>query len=127
MKYLLDTHALIWYANNDDQLSPSALSLITDPRNTCYISIASLWEMTIKSSLGKLDLKTGIGNFAMLALQNGIRVTSININHLEVYETLPLHHKDPFDRILIAQSISDNIPLISKDKIFKTYLSSVVW
>jgi PIN domain nuclease of toxin-antitoxin system len=127
VRYLLDTHALIWFANNDSQLSTTALSLIKGEKNTCFINVATLWEITIKSSLGKLDLKIGIEEFSKRVLKNGIGITPISVNHLKIYEILPLHHKDPFDRIIIAQSIADNITVITKDKIFKAYTSNIIW
>ncbi len=77
--------------------------------------------------LSKIDLKQGIEEFSKLVLKNRISISSISINHLKVYETLPLHHKDPFDRIIIAQSIAENIPVITKDKNFKAYTSNIIW
>lgn len=127
MNYLLDTHVLIWYANDEDFLPANVKEEINNGNNTCYTSIICLWEISIKAALGKLLLKQPIFEFANLLFKNNIVITPVTINHLQVYGTLPLHPKDPFDRILIAQSISDNLKIITKDKLFSAYTTNIFW
>ena len=118
MKLLLDTHALIWWLSNDSTLSVEARDAISDPDNIVFVSAASAWEIAIKKSLGKLqapdDLKVQIEakKFTQLA---------INIDHALTAEKLPLYHQDPFDRILIAQAISENLIIVTRDKKFEAY------
>ena len=127
MRYILDTHTLIWFGNNDSLLSDPAFAIIEKDANECYISISSLWEMTIKSGLGKLELKLDLNGFEQLLLNNNINILPITIDHLRTYKKLPLIHKDPFDRLIISQAIADELTIISKDKILEKYGVRVVW
>lgn len=127
MNYLIDTHVLIWYANDEDSLPAHVKEEINNGNNNCYTSIVCLWEISIKAPLGKLLLRRTISEFANLLFKNNIDITPITINHLHVYGTLPLHHKDRFDRILIAQSFSDNLKIITKDKNFSVYTTNIFW
>lgn len=123
MRLLIDTHIFIWYISNDSKLSTTARTLIDDENNEILLSIASIWEMAIKYSLGKLCL---VIPFECLIPQqldiNAIELLHIDINHLVVVSTLPFHHKDPFDRLLIAQAIAEKLPIISADSAFDNYL-----
>jgi PIN domain nuclease of toxin-antitoxin system len=122
MSYLLDTHAFLWFINDDPALSATAKALIEDPENTIYLSVASIWEMAIKISLGKLDIPSPFTDFIDDQLrENTIALLDIKTTHAGVVATLPFHHRDPFDRLIIAQSKSENIPLIGRDAIFETY------
>jgi PIN domain nuclease of toxin-antitoxin system len=128
MKYLLDTHVLLWWIKDSDKLSKRVRELIENGANELFWSVASSWEIAIKFELGKLPLPELPSEFIEKELKNN-RIDSLIINNQHVYAAarLPLHHKDPFDRILIAQSTVDNLPLISTDKIFKHYTIEVIW
>lgn len=122
MKYLLDTHSLIWFLSGDNQLSAHARQLIEDESNEIFVSIASLWEMSIKVSLGKLDLNQPFQQLFPAQLENNsIAILSISMSHLSALCTLPFHHRDPFDRLIIAQSLFDNLPVIGVDSAFDSY------
>jgi PIN domain nuclease of toxin-antitoxin system len=127
MSLLLDTHALIWFLEGDSQLSQTAKSEISNPDNTCFISQASLWEMSIKLSLGKLEMKYSYQDLPKLMRENDIEILTIEFEHFEYIINLPFYHKDPFDRIIIAQSIIEKIPLISIDGCFKDYPVDLIW
>lgn len=122
MTYLIDTHILIWYALNDSQLSPKIAAEIKDLNNQILISKVSLWEMAIKINIGKLDLHgLPFADLENLLLANNIGILDIQFKHFNTLLTLPLHHGDPFDRLIISQAISDDIMVISDDSKFKLY------
>lgn len=127
MKYLLDTHILIWHLEADLQLPLSLSALIDDPAHEVFISAASLWEMTIKVSLGKLTLAQPLASIFQHVQQVGFETLPIQPQHLLVLAQLPLHHRDPFDRLLIAQSITEPMPLISADQMLDAYGVSRLW
>ena len=128
MKFLIDTHAFLWFVNGDSGLSPSAQSLITDPSNQRYLSTGSFWEMAIKVGLGKLDLDMTFEELFWDHVEtNDIEVLTIQRPHLDVYTSLPFHHKDPFDRLIIAQGLAESIPIITHDAIFVSYGVGVRW
>ena len=128
MKYLLDTHAFLWFVTGDARLSPQALSTIKNRRNEIYFSAASAWEIAIKKQLGRLQIDEDLELFITNQLvQNGFQPLSISIIHTIQTGKLPLLHKDPFDRILISQSIIENTPLISTDSDIKRYDVQLVW
>src|SRR5579875_3555770 len=104
MDLLLDTHSFIWFLNGNEQLSQTVKDTITNTSNRCLLSIASLWEIAIKSSLGKLDLKGDFNQIANFLSNNNIELLTISFEHLQQLMQLPFHHRDPFDRILIAQA-----------------------
>ena len=124
---LLDTHTLIWFINDDEALSPKATQLITQSE-TVLVSIASLWEISIKLSIGKLSMG---GNFDDLfpthLIDNGLKALPISLVHLSKVEKLPFHHRDPFDRLIIAQSLADNIPVVGVDQRFDDYGVTRLW
>jgi PIN domain nuclease of toxin-antitoxin system len=122
MNYLLDTHTFLWFINDDETLSATARNLIEDAENEVYLSVASVWEMAIKVSLDRLDLPTPFTDFVDEQLvENSFRLLPIRTAHTGIVATLPFHHRDPFDRIIIAQSQVENFPVIGKDKIFDDY------
>ena len=122
MRYLLDTHSLIWFIGGDPQLSSQARSLIGDERNELLVSIASLWEIAIKTSFGKLTLSAPFDELIPAQLKlNGIDLLNIKVDHLSTLTTLPFHHRDPFDRLIIAQAIVEKLPVISLDGAFDAY------
>ena len=127
MNYLLDTHTLIWFITEDPMLPETVKKEIKNINNTCCVSIASLWEIAIKLSLNKLELNNSLQNIIEIIDLSSIDILPINTMHVIRVSTLPLHHRDPFDRLIIAQSISENYTLLSKDNIFKSYAVDVKW
>ncbi|MEA5574811.1 type II toxin-antitoxin system VapC family toxin [Anabaena sp. UHCC 0451] len=127
MQLLLDTQIIIWFVNDDPQLKDHLKDLIEDQNNTIDLSIASLWEMSIKYNLGKLKFESSYQEFVELEIiQSCLNLLDIKVNHFYVHSHLPLYHKDPFDRLIIAQSIAENIPLISVDSIFSQYPVTII-
>ena len=120
MKLLLDTHVFLWFIMGSPHLSAEARALIEDDQN----SVASLWEIAIKSSIGKLSLSAPFDQLIPQQLSiNGFELLPIEIAHLATVTTLPFHHRDPFDRLLIAQAIAEKMPIVSSDSAFDTYTS----
>ncbi len=124
MKLLLDTHVLLWSLNDSDRLGPTARSLLADRANDVLVSVASLWEVALKSQVGKLraDLQ-GISN---AITRSGVALLGINVAHLVALTGLPRHHKDPFDHLLIAQAMSENAALMSDDRNMPKYPVQVI-
>jgi len=127
MNVLLDTHAFIWFLNGDAQLNGKVKDVIADTSNKCFISIASIWEMAIKSGLGKLELKGGFDNISSFAFENEIEVLPITFEHLIALNSLEVHHRDPFDRLIIAQALSEKLTVASVDSNFRLYPVSLIW
>ena len=121
MKLLLDTHILLWYLEGHASLPEAQRLMIEDRRNQVYVSAASLWEMTIKMSIGKLDLMDDLATIENVLKLQGIPILSIQTLHLQCLLGLPFHHRDPFDRLIIAQAISENMTLVSHDTEFFAY------
>lgn len=128
MILLLDTHALLWFALDDPQMSRTADSLIRDPANTKFVSPALYWEIAIKMSVGKYILTAPHATFFEGAITlNDFRVLHIEPKHTAVVATLPFHHRDPFDRLLVAQALAESITLISADAILDPYGVDRLW
>lgn len=128
MKLLLDTHAFIWWDSEPAKLSPRALSLCQDSENQLYLSVVSLWEIQIKSGLGKLRLSTPLRDIvAMQQEANGLALLSIHPNHTYALDGLPALHKDPFDRMLVAQAVSEGLRVITHDESVRKYSVDVEW
>ena len=128
MKYLLDTHAFLWFVSEDNRLSSKAQSIIKNSRNDIYFSAVSAWEMSIKIRLGRLSIEEELEPFIIKQLsENNFSTLSITIFHSIYTSKLPEIHKDPFDRMIIAQSKVENMSLISKDKNIKKYKVPIVW
>jgi len=128
MKVLLDTHTLLWLDISPSMLSPSAIEIIKNPNNELFVSIASLWEIQIKHQIGKLALQYSLKEMITMQQQvNQIQILPITFQHILTLETLPLFHKDPFDRLLISQAIAENIPVVSKDHNFQQYDVKHIW
>lgn len=127
MRYLLDTHTLLWFLQDDPQLPEKVGNEITNIENSCYVSIASLWEIAIKINLGKLNIKFPFVKFASYLADNDIEVLQIGFDHLIQVATLDLHHRDPFDRIIIAQGLVENLTIITKDEHFPSYTDRILW
>lgn len=118
MKFLLDTHTLIWFFQGNDRLSPVAREWIEKETSTCFVSIVTLWEIIIKSSLGKLPLNGSVSDIEKYCHQMDMIILPIQVAHLEQLQTLELHHRDPFDRLLLAQAKAEKLTLLSKDENF---------
>lgn len=127
MNYILDTHTLIWFLEGDENLSKNSLNHIQDLQNSCFVSSASLWEMAIKISLQKLKLNTSFQHLPELIWDNGLEILPIEFEHFLKISSLPFYHKDPFDRIIIAQSLLENFRIIGKDENFEQYGIKLIW
>lgn len=128
MNLLLDTHAFNWWDQAPAKLSRVAHNAIADPANTVHLSVASLWEIVIKSELGRLHLQDPLDAVdAAQVATNGFRVLPVELRHVYSLRGLPLHHKDPFDRILMAQSIADGLTIVTKDAVFALYPVTTLW
>ena len=121
MKGLLDTHAFIWWDSDPAKLSAAARAFIEAPSNTISLSVASVWEILIKSDLGKLTLARPLSEILTRQKANGISILSVALEHVLRLETFPRPHKDPFDRIIAAQAAAEQMTLISADSIFAQY------
>ncbi|HVK83865.1 MAG TPA: type II toxin-antitoxin system VapC family toxin [Kofleriaceae bacterium] len=126
-RYLLDTHAFLWLATDDEKLSPNVRALFADARQELMLSTASIWEMAIKASLGKLTLGTTLAQLVQGGRDRGIRLLALEADHGYRVEHLPFHHRDPFDRILIAQALHEGIPIVSRDESLDPYSVQRVW
>jgi len=126
MKVLLDTNAFLWGLNAPEKLSVSARNAIASSER--LLSLASIWEILIKVRVGKLPLPVPADNYLTLQMRsNGVSLLSIKLAHVLQIERLQLHHRDPFDRMLIAQGIEERLPIITADPIFSRYPVKVIW
>ncbi|MCI5162656.1 MAG: type II toxin-antitoxin system VapC family toxin [Candidatus Electrothrix sp. AX5] len=128
MKILFDTHAFIWWDSNISRLSPEALQLCQNQENIILLSTVSIWEMQIKHQLGKLKLNLPLNDIVEAQQKtNGIEILPVIPPHVFALDSLPLHHKDPFDRLLIAQANVEEAVLLSCDSAVQQYPVEVVW
>jgi PIN domain nuclease of toxin-antitoxin system len=128
MRLLLDTHAFLWFVLGDVQLSSTARSYILDSAHTKLISPASYWEIAIRVSIGKYTLNASYELFTQRGIEgNGFEILPIELRHTVVLTALPFHHRDPFDRLLIAQAIAEQMPIISNDPAFDAYPITRLW
>lgn len=128
MKLLLDTHAFIWWDSDPNRLSQRVLGFCQSPSTTLLLSVASVWEMQIKQQLGKLQLRVPLaGLIAAQQQTNSLELLPVQLDHVLALDNLPLHHKDPFDRLLISQSQVEDAILVSADSIFSQYPVTVLW
>jgi PIN domain nuclease of toxin-antitoxin system len=126
MKILLDTHVFLWGIARESKLSLRVQTLL--PSADCWFSLASVWEIVTKVQIGKLDLPQPAGPFVTARLAaNGVRILPIRLDHVLRLESIDLRHRDPFDRMLVAQSLEEDIPLVSADPAFKAYPVNVIW
>jgi PIN domain nuclease of toxin-antitoxin system len=122
VRLLLDSHVFLWWVRADPALSRRARAAIGDVGNECFLSHASVWEMAIKASLGKLELTTSVERFVSEQCElNDIRPLAIALAHVVAVERLPFHHRDPFDRLLVVQARHEGMTLISHDPSLKAY------
>jgi PIN domain nuclease of toxin-antitoxin system len=128
VKLLLDTHAFLWFISGSDKLSDHAKALIEDAGNERYLSVASLWEIAIKVSLGKLKVPLPLTRLAREHVTgNAIEVLPIEPEHLDEQRKLPFHHRDPFDRLIIAQAIVEEMEVVTRDEAFSAYEAHCTW
>ncbi len=128
MNVLLDTHAFLWWITDNDELSPRAREVITDGRNELFLSAASGWEISIKTRLGRIDFPKAPDKFLIHHLSvNGITPLSISIQHALQVLNLPDIHRDPFDRIIVAQAILEKMTILTRDAYIKRYDVSTCW
>lgn len=128
MRLLLDTHTFLWFLLDDPQLSPTARGLIVDPTNDPEVSRATYWEIAIKISLGKYELPEPDDVFIEREMAtNDFRILPIEPKHTAGLVTMPFHHRDPFDRLMIAQATVEGIPILSVDSVFDAYPITRLW
>jgi PIN domain nuclease of toxin-antitoxin system len=128
MKLLLDTHALLWFIGNDSQLSATARENIENPAHDKFVSAASLWEIAVKLSLEKLKLPRPFDEVFPQQLEvNGFELLPISCVQLNQLAALPFHHRDPFDRLLIAQALADGMTIVTRDPAFSKYPANILW
>ena len=126
MRLLLDTHTFLQYYSGSPELSDQARQCLDDTKNDFWVSIASLWEIAIKNSIGKLDLDKSFDDFCKDVVEKGFIFLPVDIAHIIKSAKLPFHHRDPFDRIIVAQAISENLDFVSKDDIMELYLENQI-
>ena len=127
-KYLLDTHAFLWWVTDHQSLSETARERIADPESVVHFSVVSAWEISIKESIGRLKLSSPPKRFVERQLQEtGFRVLDIRLDHALEVSALPVIHHDPFDRLLAAQCVCDRLTLLSRDQVLRRYAIDVVW
>jgi PIN domain nuclease of toxin-antitoxin system len=128
MKLLLDTHALLWFISDDPQLSSNARQIVESESHVKFVSVASLWEIVIKLRLGKLVLPKSFSEIFPAQLElNGFELLQISLAHLNRQLSLEMHHRDPFDRLLLSQALSEEMALVSCDPEFKKYSVETIW
>jgi len=128
MQLLLDTHSFIWWSINSEKLSVTGQDLLFDRNNRLFLSVASVWEMQIKLQLGKLQLNPSLQELINNQITiNNLEILSIDLAHIWTLATLIHYHKDPFDRLLISQSITEIMPILSIDEIFDRYPVQRIW
>ena len=127
MNYLLDTHTLLWWSTEIESLSSSAQEIIEDESNAIFFSVASIWEIQIKVQLGKLKIPEPLGSLVAKQRENGLLILSIAPQHIYAIDNLPYRHKDPFDRMLIAQANEEDLVIITKDSKVVQYDVETLW
>lgn len=127
MKLLLDTHTFLWMDHASYKLPERTKTLLEDSSNELLLSLVSIWEMQIKAQLGKLQLRTGLATVIADQQQNGVTLLPVTLLHIFALQHLPMHHRDPFDRLLITQAQYEGASLLSKDSEFSDYAVSVIW
>lgn len=128
MRVLLDTHVFMWWINEDARLSRGAVEVLAEGENELLFSVASGWEMAIKIGVGKLTVNDDLGPYlSRYLVENAIGVLPVTLSHVVGVTSLPTHHHDPFDRLLVAQAIAEEAPLVSADPQFMRYPVEVIW
>ncbi len=128
MKLLLDTHVFIWSVLEPEKLSSQIVMLISSDDNDLFLSTASIWEMQIKIGIGKLHFDNLLSEIVAQQREiNELKILPIKLKHIWQLNNLPLHHKDPFDRMIISQAITENLPILTIDNIFNQYPINTIW
>jgi PIN domain nuclease of toxin-antitoxin system len=127
VNYLLDTHSFIWSDSEPEKLSKIVKKVIEDGNNSLFLSVITIWEMQIKVQIGKMTLRKPIEELIKEQEENNIVLLPVNLPHVLKVGELPLHHRDPFDRLLIAQAMVEGFTLLSKDENFSAYPVPVLW
>lgn len=128
MAYLLDTHTFLWWITNDSRLPQRVRDIIREPENTVYFSAASAWEIAIKAQLGRIGFESDVVEAVPRQLAiNGFSILPIGVEHAFQVSKLPFLHQDPFDRLLVAQSLHDQLPLLTADPLISQYHIVVIW
>jgi PIN domain nuclease of toxin-antitoxin system len=127
VRYLLDTHVFLWLATDDARLTDVVRGIYEDIEQECFLSAASVWEMAIKASLGKLALATSLDQLVRGGLDRGMRLIDVRASHAYLVERLPYHHRDPFDRMLVAQASHEGMHIVSRDDRLDPYPVKRVW
>ena len=128
MRLLLDTHTFLWLADSPERLAPAALAACEDPTNELYLSIVSTWEIQIKHQINRLELDVPLEEMIQgQQAANALKILPVALPHVYILRQLPLHHHDPFDRLLIAQAKAEQMRLVSADRQFAPYLVDVLW
>ena len=128
MRLLLDTHAFLWWVQDAPALSRRARATMARADNECLLSLASCWEIAIKTSLGKVELPGTMEHFVPEQIsQNGFALLEIGFRHVARVASLPFHHRDPFDRLLVAQALDEGLAVVSADPVFRRYGVRRIW
>ncbi len=127
MKLLLDTHTFLWFGENSKHLPTKTRKMMEDSSHTLHLSIASLWEIAIKMSLGKLKTKQPLAKTIQQTKDQGIHILAVTPEHTLLISKLPFHHRDPFDRMIIAQALEEQMTIVGKDELFELYGVKRVW
>ncbi|MGD2087624.1 MAG: type II toxin-antitoxin system VapC family toxin [Candidatus Aminicenantes bacterium] len=128
MRGLIDTSTFLWFISGDSRLSHTAKTIISEIDNEIFLSIASLWEIAIKTSIGKLELSMSYEDLLSTQIEdNEIKLLQIEKNHLKDLVRLPFYHRDPFDRLIISQGIAENLPILTCDRLFNDYPIETLW
>ena len=128
MRLLMDTHSFLWFIGGSSKLSSNARQLIDDEKNEVFLSVGCLWEIAIKVNIGKLTLDTPFGTLIPQQLSlNRITLLDIAVTHAIALSNLPLHHRDPFDRLIVVQALVEQLPVVSIDTIFDSYGVTRLW
>jgi PIN domain nuclease of toxin-antitoxin system len=128
MRLLLDTHAFLWWDESPKKLSNTAFTAIEDDANELYLSLISIWEIQIKMQLGKLTLRSKLKDIVeQQTKENSIQLLLLNTAHIYQLDSLPQHHKDPFDRLLIAQASSEGLTMLTDDPLIRKYSIATLW
>lgn len=128
MRHLLDAHTLIWAQDAPNKLGPTAMQVLQDPAHTLVLSVGTLWELAIKVSLGRLTLAIPFRQWMEMAVATlGLELLAITLDHAEQQAALPWHHRDPFDRLLVAQALVEKLPVVSQDAALDGYGITRLW
>jgi len=127
MKLLVDTHAFLWFVAGNRRLSATARRAMEHEENEWWLSAASVWEMAIKVSLGRLTLPMPAHDYVADKVRHGLRVLPVDWPHAAAVERLPFHHRDPFDRLIAAQALTEGLTLVSRDSAFRKYGVQIAW